>query len=96
MNPTPPPSDDRAHPLIQLLDRGVVAVVHVLLMMTKLRSRDPRERLTNLLRGDPQDEVRIRGWEGVLQWSPQQRVGCFSGVAIGIAIGGAILWYGLQ
>jgi hypothetical protein len=96
MNETPPESRNRAHPVIRFLDKGVLAVVHVLLVMTKLRSRDPQERFTNLLRGDPQDEVRIRGWEGVLQWSPQRRVGCFAGVAIGIAIGGAILWYGIR
>lgn len=96
MNQTKPPSDERAHPVIQFLDWGVLAVVHVLLVMTKFRSRDPRERVANLLRGDPQDEVRLRGWEAVLGWSPQRRVGCFAGVAIGIAVGGAILWFGTR
>jgi hypothetical protein len=96
MNQTPPDSNDRAHPVIRFLDRGVLVLVHGLLLGATFRARDPGERLTNLLRGDPQDEVRIRGWEAVLQWSPEKRVGCFAGVVIGIAIGGAILWYGTR
>lgn len=96
MNETPPESKDRAHPVIRFLDKGVLVLVHGLLLGATFRARDPRERFANLLAPDPRERVHIRGWEAVLQWSPQKRVGCFAGVAIGIAIGGVILWYGTR
>lgn len=70
--------------------------MRVLIVLATLKSRDPRERTGNVLKADPQQQTCIRNWEGVLAWSPQKRVGCFTGVLIGIALGGAILWYGIK
>ena len=82
--------------MIRLLDRGIVAVIKFFIAMAHIRSRDPRERMTNLVTPDHRERTRIRNWEAVLAWSPQRRVGCATGVFIGILVGGAILWYGLR
>jgi len=99
MDTSSAPPDPPGNPpplIVRLLDRVAVAIVHVLILLATLKSRDPRERPENLLKADREQQTRIRNWEGVLEWSPQKRVGCFTGVAIGIAIGGAILWFGVK
>jgi hypothetical protein len=93
---TPEPPERPPNLIVRLLDRVAVAIVHLLIALATLKSRDPRERTGNLLKPDRQQQTRIRNWEGVLEWSPQKRAGCFTGVLIGIAIGGAILWYGIR
>lgn len=92
----PKPPEQPPNLIVRLIDRVVVAIVHLLIALATLKSRDPRERTANLLKADPKQQTRIRNWEGVLDWSPQKRVGCFTGVIIGIVIGGAILWYGIR
>ena len=74
----------RPNIVVRLADRVVVAVIHLLIALATLKSRDPSE------------QTRIRNWQGVLQWSPQQRVGCAVGVVIGVCLGGAFLWYSLR
>ncbi len=82
--------------LVSALDRVVVGVVRILIVLTELKSRDPHEHPAHLLKPDPRQPVKIRGWRGVLEWPPGKRVGCFAGVSLGVLIGGAILWYGIQ
>ena len=86
----------RPNALIRSLDAIVVSVIQFLVAMAHLRSRDPREHASNIFRPDPYEKTRIRNWQGVLQWSPEKRVGCFVGVAIGVLLGGAFLWYNLN
>lgn len=90
------PGDPSPNPIVRILDAVVVAIIKLLIVLANLKSRDPRERSANLLKPDPRQQTRIRNWEGVLDWSPQKRVGCFAGVVIGIALGGTILWYSLH
>ena len=90
------PQHSSPHTVVRCLDVVIVAFIRTLIALAELKSRDPREHPANLLKPDPRERTRIRNWRGVLGWSPQKRVGCFAGVLAGIAIGGAILWYGLN
>lgn len=92
MDETPSQPDDREHPVIRFLDRPLVALIGLLTAMARL------SRNVNVLsfNADPHDRLRIKRWENILQWPPQQRVGCATAVAIGLAIGGVIFWYGLK
>lgn len=82
---------------VQVLDSVVVLFVKGLIAMTRLRARDPRRSPTNVVRPDPNQNVRVRGWRAVLeQWSPRKRVAWFAAVLFGIAAGGAVLWYGVH
>jgi hypothetical protein len=82
--------------VIRWLDVVIVALIRTLIALSELKSRDPREHPARLLKADPHERTRIRNWQGVLEWSPRKRVGCFAGVLVGVAIGGAVLWYGLN
>lgn len=82
--------------IVRWIDAPIRLVIRGLIVLAHLRARDPSEHPAHLLKPDPTERVRIRGWEGVLAWSPGKRVGCFTGVLIGIAIGGAILAYSLR
>jgi len=88
--------EHRPNIVVRLADRVVVAAIYVLIALATLKSRDPSEHHTNLLRPDPREETRIRNWQGVLRWSPEQRVGCAVGVVIGVCLGGAFIWYSLR
>jgi len=90
-NPAPPP-----HLIIRVIDRAVVWIVKALILLAELRSRDASRGLGRLLAPDHREQSRMRTWQAMLDWPPQRRVGCFTGVLIGLAIGGAILWYGLK
>lgn len=78
--------------VIRLIDPALVLLVKTLILMRQLRSRDPRESYTNVLRPDKQERVHIKGWQAVLEWPPERRVGCFAGVLIGTGIGVAVFW----
>lgn len=82
--------------IIRWVDAGLVAMIHVLIALSELKSRDPREHPAHLLKPDHRERTRIRNWRGVLEWPPRRRVGCFAGVLTGVLVGGAILWYGLK
>lgn len=87
---------DSPHPVIRWLDAVIVAFIRTLIALLELRSRDPREHPARMLKPDPRTGTRIRNWQAVLDWSPRKRVGWFAGMLAGVAIGGAILWYGLN
>lgn len=87
---------DSLHPLIRWLDAVIVAFIRTLIGLLELRSRDPHEHPARMLKPDPRTRTRIRNWQGVLDWSPRKRVGWFGGVLAGVAIGGAVLWYGVN
>lgn len=87
---------DSPNVLIRGIDVGIVALIRVLIALAELKSHDPREQPVHLLNPDPHERTRVRNWQGVLHWSPRKRVGCFAAVAGGIAIGGTILWNGLN
>jgi len=70
MNSSSAPPDPPGNPaplIVRLFDRVVVAIVHALILLATLKSRDPRERPENLLKADWEQQTRIRNWEGVLE-----------------------------
>jgi hypothetical protein len=95
-SPTPSSSENPPpNPIVRVLDRVIVAAIRVLIVLATLKSRDPRARTAHVLKPDRREHTRIRHWEGVLAWSPGQRVGCFLAVLFGIALGGSIIWWGI-
>jgi len=82
--------------VVRWLDKVAIVFVKLLIVLTHLKSRDPSRNVLNLFRSDPTQQVHIRDRTGMLEWSPQKRVGCMVGVLIGLAIGGVIFWYGLK
>ena len=90
------PQHTSPHVVVRWLDVVIVALIRTLIGLAELKSRDPRAHPAHLLKPDPRERTRIRNWRGVLNWSPEKRVGCCAAVLTGIAVGGAILWYGLN
>ncbi|MDP6442297.1 MAG: hypothetical protein QGG36_31465 [Pirellulaceae bacterium] len=76
--------------LILVYDWVIVAFVRALVLMLRMKSRDPREHWTRPLKADPHTETKIGNWEAVLAWDRGKRVGCFTGALIGVALG--VLW----
>lgn len=97
---TSPESDQEcerpANFIVRFIDPIVVFLVKTMILMRQLKARDPRESYTNVLRPDKKERVHIKGWQAVLEWAPEKRVGCFTGVLIGLAIGAAIFWFALK
>jgi len=81
---------------MRVIDQAVVLIVKALIVLGELRSRDPSRGFGRLLTPDHRKQSQMRNWQAVLKWPPQRRVGCFTGVLIGLVIGGVILWYGLK
>lgn len=82
--------------VVRLLDVPARFLVKTLIVLTRLRARDPREHPAHLLKPDPTKDVQVRGWQAVLEWSPGKRVGCLTGVLLGAVIGGLVIWWSLR
>lgn len=107
MDQTPPrtdhePTDDTlpripVHPVVTVLDYPLVALLGLLMGIVYLLWKlNPLARSPDAPNAAGHEPIPVKILGSLLRWRPQQRVGCALAVAIGIAIGGAILWYGVR
>ena len=81
---------------ISWFDPLVVLLVKLVIGLGELKSRDPREDPHRAVRPDQEIQSKLKNWRAILDWPPQRRVGWFVGIVLGIAAGGAFLWYMLR